>query len=112
MIAPMASASDDIADRDSLIASIELTPIATVVTDPRVDDNPIVAANAAFVRLTGYDRAEILGRNCRFLAGPGTDAAARGALRAAVREGRPALCELVNYRKDGTAFRNAVMIAP
>jgi PAS domain S-box-containing protein len=96
----------------SLFASIEASPIAAVVTDRRLPDNPIVAANAAFLALTGYSRSEILGRNCRFLGGTGTDPAARAALGEAVRDARPALVELLNYRKDGSHFRNAVMIAP
>ena len=95
-----------------LFASIELTPIATVITDPRLPDNPIVAANAAFTRLTGYERNEAVGRNCRFLAGAETDAAQSAILREAIASGRPAFAELLNYRKDGSTFLNAVMIAP
>lgn len=109
---PMSNAAADLAERESLLASIELTPIATVVTDPRAADNPIIAANAAFERLTGYRREEIIGRNCRFLAGAETAASARAELRDAIAARRPVLSELVNYRKDGSAFRNAVMIAP
>ena len=101
---------DDAAE--ALVDSIRLSPIATVITDPRQPDNPIVEANPAFTALTGYAREEIVGRNCRFLAGNATDAAARRPLREAVQENRPALVEVVNYRKDGSAFRNAVMIAP
>jgi PAS domain S-box-containing protein len=97
---------------EELFASIELTPIAAVVTDPRRPDNPIVAVNDAFCRLTGYRKEEIVGRNCRFLAGPETEASAQAVLREAVREQRPALAQMVNYRKDGSAFRNIVMIAP
>lgn len=97
---------------EQLVESIDLTPIATVVTDPRQPDNPIVAANPAFERLTGYARAEVLGRNCRFLGGPDTSDHARAALRAAQAEPRAAIVEVLNYRKDGSAFRNAVMIAP
>lgn len=97
---------------DAIIASIERTPIATVVTDNRLPDNPIIAANQAFIELTGYPRDEIIGRNCRFLAGRGTEPEARAALRRAVDRGAPAVVELTNYRRDGTAFRNAVMIAP
>ncbi|WP_380871738.1 hypothetical protein ACFB49_26910 [Sphingomonas sp. DBB INV C78] len=97
---------------DHLCALIEATPIATVVTNPRIRDNPVIAANDAFCTLTGYALNEILGRNCRFLSGRGTEPAPRAALRRAVAEARPELVELTNYRKDGTAFRNAVMIAP
>jgi len=95
-----------------LLVSIERTPIATVVTDPRLADNPIIAVNRAFSDLTGYAGEEAIGRNCRFLAGPATDPVAQGRLRRAVTAGRPALVELINYRKDASSFRNAVMIAP
>lgn len=33
-------------------------------------------------------------------------------LREAVAQSRPTMVELINYKKDGTPFRNAVMIAP
>lgn len=97
---------------EDMFASIALSPIATVVTDPSRSDNPIVAANAAFCRLTGYALEEVVGRNCRFLAGERTDPSATQALRDAIRDRRPGFAELLNYKKDGTAFLNAVMIAP
>ncbi len=111
-MAPERRARRGSGDLARLVASIERTPIATVVTDPRRPDNPIVAANRAFLALTGYPHEEVVGRNCRFLAGAATDLAARARLRSAVAAGRPALVELTNYRKDATPFRNAVMIAP
>ena len=52
---------------------VEGSPLAAVVTDPRQPDNPIVAVNDAFCALTGYPRDEIIGRNCRFLAGEETE---------------------------------------
>lgn len=97
---------------EPLLTSIRLSPIASVVTDARQPDNPIVAVNHAFLRLTGYEADEVIGRNCRFLAGPKTAPAAQSILRAAVQAGRPALAQVLNYRKDGTRFCNAVMIAP
>ena len=92
--------------------SIAASPIATVLTDPRVADNPIVAANRAFCDLTQYDESEILGRNCRFLAGPGTEPWLTERIREAVARRQPTLTEILNYRKDGSAFRNAVLVAP
>jgi PAS domain S-box-containing protein len=100
-------------DFDSgLFASIAHTPVATVITDARVPDYPIVAVNAAFCALTLYSEAELIGRNCRLLQGPGTQAEPRRILREAVHRAEPALAEILNYRKDGTSFRNTVMIAP
>lgn len=86
--------------------------VAAVLSDPRLPDNPIIECNQAFLALTGYAREEIIGRNCRFLVGPGTEPRLTEALRAGLREKRVAMAEILNYRKDGTPFRNAVMIAP
>src|SRR5688572_27150330 len=95
-----------------LFASIALSPIATVITNPRLEDNPVVAANDAFCALTGYRHSEIIGRNCRFLAGPQTEPHLTERIRSAIRSPAASLTELINYRKDGTRFRNAVLIAP
>ena len=83
-----------------------------VITDPRQVDNPIVWVSPSFCELTGYDRDEILGRNCRFLQGPATDRAVVGKIRNAVDEKYPDSLCLVNYRKDGTPFWNNLYISP
>jgi PAS domain S-box-containing protein len=95
-----------------VLESIHHSPIATVVSNPNIADNPIVAANAAFLELTGYAEDEVIGRNCRFLRGPDTENTQTAKLREAIYEKRATLAELINYRKDGSRFRNAVMIAP
>ena len=98
--------------RHPVLDSIRHSPIATVVSDPNQPDNPLIAVNRAFLDLTGYDAVDIIGRNCRFLRGADTDTAQTEKLRRAISEQKPTLAELVNYRKDGTKFRNAVMLAP
>jgi PAS domain S-box-containing protein len=95
-----------------LFESIELSPIATVITNWLLPDNPIVAINAAFTRLTGYGPEDVVGRNCRLLSGPATERGAQEVLKTATIRGGSAIVELTNYRKDGSTFRNAVMIAP
>jgi PAS domain S-box-containing protein len=96
----------------ALIASIQLTTIATVITDPRQPDNPIIAVNRAFEQLTGHAAPYLRGRNCRLLRGPQTEPEASAKLRQAVLQGEATMVELLNYRRDGSSFRNAVMIAP
>jgi PAS domain S-box-containing protein len=98
--------------RMSLKAMIATSPIAAVISDPRRPDNPIVECNDAFIALTGYGADEIIGHNCRFLTGPDTEVELSETLRAAIREQRPALVEILNYKKDGSPFRNAVLVAP
>ncbi len=96
----------------SLMSMIENSPVAAVISDPRQQDNPIVECNAAFVALTGYSRDEIIGRNCRFLSGEQTEAWLTKKLRSGIRRRQPTMVEILNYKKDGTPFRNAVMVAP
>ena len=96
----------------TVLQMIRTAHIAAVVSDPRLPDNPIIACNEAFCQLTGYDEAEIIGRNCRFLRGAGTEVELTERLREGIAGGRPVMVEILNYRKDGTPFRNAVMVAP
>lgn len=95
-----------------LIEGIGDSPIATVVSNPRRRDNPLEVANPAFCTLTGYAESEIVGRNCRFLTGEGTEPWVSDHIRAAIGERRPVLVEILNYRKNGSPFRNGVMISP
>ena len=88
------------------------SPIAAVLSDPRLPDNPIVECNEAFVALTGYRSDEIIGHNCRFLTGGGTEPWLIEMLRNGIRRRQPVMVEILNYKKDGTPFRNAVMVAP
>ncbi|APG63618.1 histidine kinase [Sphingorhabdus lutea] len=97
---------------DAFLASIHFSPIATVVSDPLLPDNPIIEVNQPFCDLTGYTPDEILGRNCRFLAGPKTEPWVTEQIKSGVSEQRPTLVEILNYKKNGDPFRNAVMIAP
>lgn len=96
----------------AILDSIHNSPVATVISDPLLDDNPIIEANQGFLDLTGYDRDEIIGRNCRFLAGEETERWVSDKIREGLRDQRPVLVEILNYKKDGTPFRNAVLIAP
>jgi len=95
-----------------LIEAVGISPIAMVVSNPRRPDNPLEIVNQAFCSLTGYSEDEIVGRNCRFLAGEQTDETATQQIRLAIRETRPLLVDITNYRRDRTAFRNGVMITP
>ena len=97
---------------DIFFAAVETTRMPMTVTDPHQPDNPIVFANRAFLKMTGYGRDEVVGRNCRFLQGPATDRSGVDAIGAAVAEAREFSAEILNYRKDGTSFWNALFVSP
>ncbi|MGJ7442563.1 SpoIIE family protein phosphatase [Aquipuribacter sp. MA13-6] len=88
------------------------TDLAFTISDPTQPDNPLVWANPAFERTTGYTSEEATGLNCRFLQGPDTDPETVRRLSEALRAQRAVTETLVNYRKDGTAFWNQVSITP
>ena len=75
-------------------------------------DRRITYANAGFTRLTGYTEPELIGQSCRILQGSGTDPAVAEKLRAALHGEGYFDGEILNYRKDGSAFWNALLISP
>jgi PAS domain-containing protein len=82
-----------------------------VLSDPRLPDNPIVFATPGFYRLTGYTPEQVLGRNCRFLQGPGTDPKSVDIIRKAVATGSDCTICILNYKADGTPFWNQFFVA-
>lgn len=97
---------------DPFAAAFRAARMSMVITDPRRENNPIVFANDAFLRLTGYERHEVVNRNCRFLQGPKTDKWIVETMRRAIAEQRDIGVDLINYRKDGSTFWNALHISP
>ncbi|MBE7200630.1 MAG: PAS domain S-box protein, partial [Parafilimonas terrae] len=100
------------ASPDLLFTAAEKTRMPQIITDPNLPDNPIVFANRAFQNLCGYAAAEVIGRNCRFLQGPGTDPADVAKVRDAIAARRDVVVEILNYHRDGTPFRNELYISP
>lgn len=93
-------------------AAVEMTRMPMILADPSQPDCGIAFANNAFLDLTGYEEAEVLGRNCRFLQGAGTDPEAVRILREAIAAQRPVALEILNYRRDGSPFWNAIFMGP
>ncbi|QZH74322.1 MAG: PAS domain-containing protein [Erythrobacter sp.] len=88
------------------------TRMAIVLCDPNLPDIPIVFANRGFRQLSGYPEEEIIGRNCRFMQGPETDPRQVARIREAIRNEDVLVVEMLNYRRDGTPFWNALHLGP
>ena len=105
------------ADAAAVVAEVRdravlATGLSFTVADARAEDVPLIWVNPAFTMATGHSFEDAVGRNCRFLQGPGTDPTAVVALRDAVAGRRDVTVTLLNYRKDGTAFWNQVSMSP
>lgn len=95
----------------NLVNSIKQSQQSFIITDPSLQDNPIVYASGGFIELSGYSRNDILGRNCRFLQGPATDRNKVATIRKAIANGDDVTVTLINYMADGTPFWNKLFVA-
>ncbi len=82
------------------------------LADPDLEDCPIIYANKAFERLSGYGQEEIIGINCRFLQGTDRVQEARRVIRDGLKKHDVIEVTLRNYKKDGTLFHNHLKITP
>ena len=96
----------------AIAQTVRHAQIPLCITDPTLPDNPIVFANAAFCELTGFSEEEVIGQNCRMLQGPGTMDESIAAIRKVIASAEVDTVEILNYRKDGTSFVNALQIGP
>ena len=82
------------------------------LSDPDLEDNPIIYANKVFEDITGYPREEIVGKNCRFLQSDDRDQEGIEKIRKALEKRTSVEVTLRNYRKNGELFYNRLAIKP
>jgi PAS domain S-box-containing protein len=82
------------------------------LSDPDLEDSPLVYSNKAFEDMTGYAHDEVVGRNCRFLQGADRNQPELDKLRAAIKNKEPIEVTLRNYRKNGELFYNRLVVKP
>ena len=97
---------------EEIAGAIEAAPVGISLSDPSLNDYPLVYVNDAWSKLTGYEADELLGRNPRLLQGPQTDPETVDRLSTAIDNEEPVTVEIRNYRRDGTPFWNELTIAP
>ncbi|MGC1505282.1 MAG: PAS domain-containing protein [Sulfitobacter sp.] len=102
----------DLENDKAIAEAVRHARIPLCISDPNIADNPIVFANDAFLTLTGYTKEDVIGKNCRFLQGPETTRESIKEIRQAIDRRQVETIEILNYRKDGTSFLNALQIGP
>lgn len=96
----------------SLAHALADVECGVAIADPNLEDTPLIYVNEAFTQLTGYSRAELLGRNCRFMQGHLTDQAAVQTIRHALARGLDCTTVIKNVRRSGEVFQNRLKLRP
>ena len=121
--------SGGLLDATLLARAVHAADNSIVVADVSRPEQPLVFANQGFLKLTGYEADDVMGRNCRFLQVPGgaklTDDEVTAAIgdqphrenaaaiaRAIARRERVDGIVLQNYTADGDAFYNELYLTP
>ena len=102
----------EVMDEAAADVAFSRATVSIVITNPNLPDNPIVYVNQAFEELTGYARSAVIGRNCRFLQGEATDPADVARIGEAIARRDEIGLDLLNYRADGEAFLNRLLLSP
>lgn len=115
--ASLSNPTDDVRDESStdhsvMSGAISRLPLAMVLSDPRIEDNPLVYVNKAFEDVTLYSAGFAVGRNCRFLQCDETNPDDLAEIRRGVEAGTDVSVDLLNAKADGTVFMNRLLISP
>lgn len=97
---------------EEVTRAVSEAPVGMSLSDPDLPDYPLVYVNEAWEEHTGYPIEEAIGRNPRFLQGPGTDPDDVEELSRAIEQEEQVTVEIRNYRRDGTPFWNELTVAP
>lgn len=96
-------------DLRRLSTAVEQSPVAMMITDPQAN---IQYVNPAFERTTGYNRAEVQGRNPNLLNHGHTPSATHQTMWQTLQAGQIWRGEFNNFRKDGSSYLEQATISP
>lgn len=100
-----------IAERNTLLAGvIDGTSASVSIADARTPDLPLIYVNDSFVRLSGYSREEVIGKNCRFLSDEPDDSPERQRLRETIARRGAGTFVIRNRTRDGKIFWNKLTL--
>jgi len=91
---------------------LNMTKSGVTIADAQAEDMPLIFTNDAFETLTGYKRADSVGKNLRFLHGDDKEQSALKMIKDAIVNQKSCEVKIRNYKKDGTLFYNLLVLTP
>ncbi len=102
--------------RQQVLVSVITNTLDGIVISETTHGNPLefktIFFNTAFFKMTGYTQEEVMGRDLRFLIGPGTDPQAIERLQDRMAQHQPHEVEVKTFRKDGSWFWTQLLVMP
>ena len=98
-------------DLGPFVVAADTTRMPMVFTDGKRPDHPIIYANDSFIKLTGYDRDELLAQSFNFLLADPSDCHVLDEIAAAF-AGKEDCADLRYRRKDGSTFCATIFVNP
>jgi PAS domain S-box-containing protein len=92
--------------------ALEAASSSIVIADAKKPDTPIIYANEAFIKSTGYNRTDFIGKNCRFLQGKDRNQEGIKTMATAIKNSEACNVVVRNYKKDGAMFWNEISLTP
>jgi len=99
-------------NRHTLEQIVDASPAAVLVADASDSRLPIVYANPAYERLTGYSLDDLMGNPWSVLARAAADDDSRAVLKAAIARGEACRMTAPELRKDGTSWTSDITVTP
>lgn len=98
-------------DLGPFVVAAETTRMPMVFTDSKRTDNPIIFANDSFLKLTGYDREEVIAQSFNFLLARGMNESDLDKVKDAF-AGQNSDPEIRFRREDGSVFFATILVSP
>jgi PAS domain S-box-containing protein len=100
-----------------MIKTVENIPIAVTISNAKqnIYGFPLLYVNKHFETMTGYNRTEILGKNCKFLQPdepPRKEVLQYVLMKNSLEVKLPVSVIITNYKADGTPFKNLIALKP
>nr|BAE20158.1 neochrome [Mougeotia scalaris]BAE20163.1 neochrome [Mougeotia scalaris] len=84
--------------------TLERIEYSFLVTDPRLDENPIIFMSDEYIRLTAYTREEHIGGELIYLDGDNTSTSDVRKIRSAAQNNKELSMQFLAYKKNGDTF--------